>query len=1704
MQHKVSSAAVGDDDKRPQVQHKSAAGASYPSSAEVEGRLQKKEAAADGARAAQGGMHALAQDGVQSAHAPLPHFQRIQAAFGGHDLSNVKAQVGGPAGEANARMGSLGYTVGDRVGFRAPPDVRLAAHEATHVVQQRAGVHLKDGIGRPGDRYEQHADAVADAVVRGESVEPLLDRSPTGAAAPAALGRRPIAPKRTPVQAQQERPHAPSLQLQTPPKAGDNAAELAELAGAFSDPNYVVHWRALEKLQTMRQGAAFDLILSRIDDPYEALKAHEAALNFFLFYPDLAIAQLNAAVHGSSRDHAMTFILHATSMRDTAVGPAVTNAYRMLDQWMQETDLREGGLVTILFYRRQIETTANSMRDRVKRAIWFMFTPPPGARAFVLAVDGLLERLPTMPDSQIGPLHTDLMAVSAIVEHVTMRLDELHDRVTHFIVDEHVPPDADDIKFINEEVIAPYDNALGQGVDFVALAGAAAYADTAYRTQGTLYQRRKIRQFHATWDQVVKVGFGYPINQKSGGPANASGMKPAADELYNRYASHREALEPRLQSMFRQDAANQQISPQELAEVQRDLCIVQLESAAASDFLNLYSTWEQLEQIEPDLPGDFDDIQNDIQGYANRIHGAIIGGKLADYGALYDDIDFRLIFNRVKREVDTKQTQAIAIQIGILALSALASGGIALLARGGTMLLFGAELVEAGVTGARVLRAVEFVANVASFTLISEGLRSEAFGRPIDWSGMPLKLLENAVMFKVFGLIGGKTAGMFKGGGSFIIQTARFAARQGVCLAAFSGIGVLQELIFRQQLPKDWRQFLIVSAGSYGALAAVGAGLRSMRASLDQRVLTPTLEARFQALAAEEADVLKDMRNLTGAEGAAAEQTLVQPQAEALRGRIGTLSSEYLRLIDFLKGIGAIPEADAAQLTESVRAAAEALKAVTLSKPRVTVFNLERVPGVVPMGDGVTYVYNARGAWRGTPPPAGDPLERPAAEPIEPGNPAARPLWAYREAGFRVERDPRSGEIRVTSPEGELVARLIPNLASSTLSVLLVSRGVDPLAARELVNLPSQYHPALRALPPEVLNELGRQTPERVARLLNANSALQFLRGDVAQQVRYLQILAAADQLLFAETHVHTVGAIPYPELIIRSMVEATSPRQLREAFESAQNFVRAILDLLPAGPTRQAAEQSWGALEPELASFRDRLADAMSRGVTDAALVEEGAQLTDRLASVITLPITSSAEGPMVNAFFGIYGYVSKRYWRGGTAQRIAEVIETLRGQNVAYVELRQGMGKKLEQQLEAKLKEMDALAEPGEPRPDARIILTITRGVASKAGGADDLLAQIQRLRAHPRWSRVIVGVDLSGAEVEGEGAGEFQRITRYIVLDNFQQYRRAIEAQAPDVAAQLRTLLGVDAIAEGERLSQRVEAATGEANVQPPELAELSGLNRRIQDALGTIGRERGQSLAPQGVLGITIHAGEQIAGQPVGIETLLGNVEAALNSGTDRVGHALILGIRFPGGLQRLGFRKLSLSPGGEIWVREVQQEGRPPLVEVYTAEELATLEARRVGAIERAAKLGVTIEANPTSNIVLSGLASGSHPVAEMLAIRSDLRVSVSTDNPAIHGIDVASELALLVARVQGNYPLAVRVFLEGYASRLGARSLADQATLRAQILDGLVRATPAEQRAEVILELHGRYGIGEAPRTSAMITAEYQRALSRFLEAVIY
>lgn len=156
-------------------------------------------------------VHQSAAAGVRDTGHRLPHLDAIQTSFGAHDVTGVRAHVGGRAATASESIGAQAYAMGNHVAFRAAPSMHLAAHEAAHVVQQRAGVSLEGGVGQAGDAYETHADAVADAVVAGRSAEHLLDRmAPGGGSDTDRAVQRKDAPETTATQPTTSAPPTPA------------------------------------------------------------------------------------------------------------------------------------------------------------------------------------------------------------------------------------------------------------------------------------------------------------------------------------------------------------------------------------------------------------------------------------------------------------------------------------------------------------------------------------------------------------------------------------------------------------------------------------------------------------------------------------------------------------------------------------------------------------------------------------------------------------------------------------------------------------------------------------------------------------------------------------------------------------------------------------------------------------------------------------------------------------------------------------------------------------------------------------------------------------------------------------------------------------------------------------------------------------------------------------------------------------------------------------------------------------------------------------------------------------------------------------------------------------------------------------------------------------------------------------------------------
>lgn len=190
------------------------------------------------------GVHEAAAAGIASGGGALPYADKIQASFGAHDVSQVQAHTGSNAAAASQAMGAEAYATGNHVVFGGAPDLHTAAHEAAHVVQQQAGVSLSGGVGQAGDSYEQHADAVADAVVSGQSAEGLLSQMTGGAPVQAKSVQRRVhrgAGEKAAVQAlhgnlgEQVRPEVaqerPELAGQT---VGDAGASLSERDANFN------------------------------------------------------------------------------------------------------------------------------------------------------------------------------------------------------------------------------------------------------------------------------------------------------------------------------------------------------------------------------------------------------------------------------------------------------------------------------------------------------------------------------------------------------------------------------------------------------------------------------------------------------------------------------------------------------------------------------------------------------------------------------------------------------------------------------------------------------------------------------------------------------------------------------------------------------------------------------------------------------------------------------------------------------------------------------------------------------------------------------------------------------------------------------------------------------------------------------------------------------------------------------------------------------------------------------------------------------------------------------------------------------------------------------------------------------------------------------------------------------------------------------
>jgi Domain of unknown function (DUF4157) len=92
----------------------------------------------------------------------------MEASFG-TSFADVRVHANNDSDALNRRLTARAFTTGNDIFLRrdsSPSDVRLIAHELTHVVQQRSMSGGGGGmtVGAAGDGHERHADTVADAV----------------------------------------------------------------------------------------------------------------------------------------------------------------------------------------------------------------------------------------------------------------------------------------------------------------------------------------------------------------------------------------------------------------------------------------------------------------------------------------------------------------------------------------------------------------------------------------------------------------------------------------------------------------------------------------------------------------------------------------------------------------------------------------------------------------------------------------------------------------------------------------------------------------------------------------------------------------------------------------------------------------------------------------------------------------------------------------------------------------------------------------------------------------------------------------------------------------------------------------------------------------------------------------------------------------------------------------------------------------------------------------------------------------------------------------------------------------------------------------------------------------------------------------------------------------------------------------------------
>lgn len=189
------------------------------------------------------------------------------------------------------------------------------------------------------------------------------------------------------------------------------------------------------------------------------------------------------------------------------------------------------------------------------------------------------------------------------------------------------------------------------------------------------------------------------------------------------------------------------------------------------------------------------------------------------------------------------------------------------------------------------------------------------------------------------------------------------------------------------------------------------------------------------------------------------------------------------------------------------------------------------------------------------------------------------------------------------------------------------------------------------------------------------------------------------------------------------------------------------------------------------------------------------------------------------------------------------------------------------------------------------------------------------------------------------------------------------------------------------------------------------------------------------------------------------------------------------------LSFFGFKKEKLAwvrPDGESYFLKTDKKTR-------RKRKLADLEAKRIRALKRAEDYGVCVYIPTSAEVLNMGLSGDHHPAKFILRDAPRIRLLFEP------GVDQQGELAFLLATQAVSWAGAMRIAIESHASNPVSKNATSNMDQMLEVLLNKKCTEDAEDRAELLLKLSGRYGKLHEGEPSPEKDAEFKKALEPYL-----